>query len=481
MVQCVPHGAPPRLRADPTAPAVWGAPPAFALLARSMRGVWAGRVAVRVVPMSVWVLRGVRLLCPRSGLDEEGDLVLEGGRIARRGRGAASGISGEGVREVDCRGLWALPGLVDMHVHLREPGAEAKETIASGLRAAAAGGFTTVAAMPNTDPTADRAPILRAMQARAAAVGASRLLCFGAMTQERQGTALAPYAELCEAGAIGVSDDGSCVTDGGVMRRVMQYAHSLDLLVSQHAEDHAITRGAPVHEGAVAERLGLRGWPAEAEACIVARDLVLAEATGARYHVAHVSTASSVRLLREAKDRGLAVSAEVTPHHLTLTDEAVLGYRTDCKVNPPLRSAEHVEAVREALRDGTIDCVATDHAPHAPRDKDAAFEEAPFGINGFETALSVLLQLVRDGTLTPLRLAEVCSTVPARLLRLSDGEGSLRPGARADVTLLDPEASWRPTPGAFHSRSCNSPWLGQPLRGRVVGTWVAGHRVHALD
>ncbi len=430
--------------------------------------------------MSVWVLRSGRLLCPRSGLDEEGDLVLEAGRIARRGRGAAEGVHGEGVRELDCRGCWILPGLVDMHVHLREPGQEAKETIATGLAAAAAGGFTTVAAMPNTDPAADRAPILRAMQARARAAGGPRLLCFGAMTRGRRGEELAPYAELRDAGAVGVSDDGNCVTDGGVMRRAMQYARSLDLLVSQHAEDHAITRGASVHEGAVAERLGLRGWPAEAEACIVARDLVLAEATGVRYHVAHLSTAEAARLVREAKSRGLRVSAEVTPHHLTLTDEAVLGYRTNCKVNPPLRSAEHVEAVRRALREGTIDCVATDHAPHTPRDKDAEFEEAPFGINGFETALAVLLQLVRDGDLTPLRLAEVCSLAPARLLGLSEGEGSLRPGARADVTLLDPEANWRPTPRDFRSRSHNSPWLGNPLRGRVLGTWVAGERVHAL-
>jgi len=431
--------------------------------------------------METWVLRGGRVLCPASGRDEPADVVLEQGRILRVGPGAGEGMDGPRVRHVDCAGMWVLPGLVDMHVHLREPGAEAKETIASGLRAAAAGGFTTVAAMPNTDPPADRAAILRAMQARAEAAGGARLLCFGAMTEGRRGERLAPYAELREAGAVGVSDDGSCVTDGGVMRRALQYARSLDLLVSQHAEDHGITRGAPVHDGAVAERLGLRGWPPEAESCIVARDLALLEACPARYHVAHLSTEAAVRLVREAKARGLPVSAEVTPHHLTLTDEAVLGYRTDCKVNPPLRSAEHVEAVRAALADGTIDCIATDHAPHTPRDKDASFEEAPFGINGFETAVAVSLQLVRDGVLSPLRFAEVLSLAPARLLRLGEEAGTLREGAPADVTLLDPERAWTVTVEGFRSRSHNSPWLGERLRGRVVATWVGGRRVHAVD
>ncbi len=431
--------------------------------------------------MATWVLRGGRVLCPASGRDERADVVLEEGRILRVGPGAAEGVEGPAVRQVDCRGKWVLPGLVDMHVHLREPGAEAKETIASGLRAAAAGGFTTVAAMPNTDPPADRAAILRAMAARAEAASGARLRCFGAMTEGRRGERLAPYAELREAGAVGVSDDGRCVTDGGVMRRVLQYAGSLGLLVSQHAEDHAITRGAPVHDGVVAERLGLRGWPPEAEACIVARDLALLEACPARYHVAHVSTAATVRLLREAKDRGLPVSAEVTPHHLTLTDEAVLGYRTDCKVNPPLRSAEHREAVRRALADGTIDCIATDHAPHTPADKDAPFEEAPYGINGFETAVAVSLQLVRQGVLSALRWVEALSLAPARLLRLGDGAGTLREGAPADVTVLDPDAEWTVAAERFLSRSHNSPWLGARLRGRVVATWVAGRRCHAVD
>jgi dihydroorotase len=268
--------------------------------------------------------------------------------------------------------------------------------------------------------------------------------------------------------------------DAAVMRRAMEYARTFDLLVSQHCEDHDLTRGAQMHEGIFSTRLGLAGWPREAEDVIVARDLILAERTGCRYHVAHISSLGAIRLLREAKSRGLSVSAEVTPHHLSLTDEALLGYDTHCKVNPPLRTDEDREALREALKDGTIDCVATDHAPHSTLEKDCEFAEAAVGIDGLETAVPVLLSLVREGVLTPLRFADVLSTAPARLLAGYEG-GSLKVGGRADVTVLDPERRWTVTKDALRSRSHNTPWLDQEVTGAVRMTLVDGVVAYEAD
>ncbi len=423
------------------------------------------------------ILSGGRVLDPKNGRDEEADVVVEDGRIARVGRGAGKAYEpGEKVEIVDCAGRWITPGFVDLHVHLREPGQEYKEDIASGLAAAAAGGFTSVCAMPNTRPINDRRSITEAMLGRARGVRGARLHVFGAITRESAGKELTEMADLREAGAIGVSDDGVCVMSAGVMRRALEYARTFDLLVSQHCEDHTMTAGAQMNEGPVATRLGLRGWPREAEDVIVARDLVLAEMTGARYHVAHLSSRGAVRLMREAKARGLSVSAEVTPHHLVLTDEAVVGYRTYCKVNPPLRSDEDVEAVREALRDGTIDCIATDHAPHSSLEKDCEFEAASFGILGLEPALPALLTLVEGGRLSASRLVESLTVAPARVAKLE--AGTLDLGARADIAVIDPELAWTLEPSALRSKSSNHPWMGREVTGAVVRTYVDGEPVY---
>jgi dihydroorotase len=426
------------------------------------------------------VLRGGRVLDPSQGLDETADVVIEAGRIKDVGPDAGAAYqAGEDVRIIDASGRWVCPGFIDLHVHLREPGQEYKEDIGSGLDAAAAGGFTAVCPMPNTKPTNDTRAITEMMIARATEHGGARLLPFGAVTKGQKGAELTEMADLRDAGAIGVSDDGVCVMNAAVMRHAMEYARTFDLLVSQHCEDHHLTEGAQMHEGAHSTRLGLRGWPRAAEDIIVARDLILAETTGARYHVAHISSLGAVRLIREAKARGLRVSAEVTPHHLLLTDDALLGYDTYCKVNPPLREEADREALREALADGTIDCIATDHAPHTDLEKDCEFEEASVGINGLESAIGSMFQLVRDGVFKPLRFVETLSTAPARLMPDYEG-GSLREGRRADVTILDPEAQWILDKEALRSKSHNTPLLDRELMGRPVMTIVGGKIVHEL-
>jgi dihydroorotase len=419
------------------------------------------------------VFRGARVLDPSRQLDEVQDVVVEKGRIARAGRDAGAGLNGENVRVVDARGLWLAPGFVDLHVHFREPGQEYKEDISTGLAAAAAGGFTAVCPMPNTKPINDNRAITEMMVSRAKSVGGPRLLPFGAITKKAEGKELTEMADLRDAGAIGVSDDGVCVMNAAVMRRALEYAKTFDLLVSQHCEDHHLTSKAVMHEGAVSTRLGLRGWPRVAEDVIVARDLLLTEAVGgARYHVAHISSMVSVRLLREAKSRGLKVSAEVTPHHLTLTDEALLSYDTFCKVNPPIRSEEDRLALVEALRDGTIDCIATDHAPHSSLEKDCEFQEAANGINGLETTFAALLPLVQEGHVPALRLIEALSTSPARVAQIEGG--TLKEGARADMVLLDPALRWTISKEALRSRSHNTPLLNKEVVGAVRMTVVGG-------
>lgn len=425
------------------------------------------------------VLRGARVIDPSVGLDEVGDVVIEGGVIARVGRGAAEGIAG-GDRDTVVRelaGRWVAPGFVDLHAHLREPGLEYKEDIASGTRAAAAGGFTTVCVMPNTKPVNDTRAVTEMMVAKAAALGRVRVRPIGCITRGQAGRELTEMADLRDAGCVAVSDDGRCVTDSAVMRRAMEYATTFGLPVVQHAEDHALTQGAQMHEGPTATRLGLKGWPRVAEDHVVARDLMLAELTGARYHLAHASTRGSAALLREAKSRGLRVTAEVTPHHLTLTDEAVLGYRTACKVNPPLREAEDRAALIEALADGTLDCVATDHAPHAMMEKDTEFSEAALGMVGLETALPLLLALVRDGRVPLARMIDALTVAPARAFGFE--VPSLRPGAAADVVVLDPEREWTVDPAAFASKGRNTPFAGWSVRGRVERTYVGGVEAHA--
>jgi dihydroorotase len=424
------------------------------------------------------VIRDGRVIDPSRGLDEIADLVIEGGRITRVGRGAAAGLHGEKIRFIDAAGHWVMPGFVDLHAHFREPGHEYKEDISSGLRAAAAGGFTSVCVMPNTTPVNDTRAITEMMIARARAAGGPRLYPFGAATRGSKGEQLTEIADLREAGAIGVSDDGKCVMNAAVMRAALSYARTFDMLFSQHCEDHHLTAGAQMHEGHISTRLGLTGWPRAAEDVIVARDLILTELTGARYHVAHVSSLGAVRLLREAKSRGLAVSAEVTPHHLTLSHEALLGFDTACKVNPPLREPEDIEALRQALKDGTIDCIATDHAPHSSLEKDCEFAAASPGMIGLEPAVPVLLDLVRDGLLTPLRLADVLSTQPARVGKLPGG--TLREGQEADVAVIDPDRRWTIHASSLRSRSSNTPFLHKEVRGKCVLTLVAGQVVYEV-
>ena len=425
------------------------------------------------------VFRRVRALDPSGALDAEVDVLVEGGRITRVGPDAAADLAGaspDRVRVVERKGAWLLPGLVDLHAHLREPGGEGKEDVASGLRAAAAGGFVDVCCMPNTRPVNDSRVVTEMLVAKAKALGGVRLHPIGAITVGQQGEQLAEMADMKAGGAVGVSDDGRCVTNSHVMRRALEYASTFDIPVIQHAEDHALTDGAQMHEGAVSTRLGLRGWPRVAEDVIVARDILLAEYVGARYHVAHVSTLGSARLVHEGKARGIAVSAEVTPHHLLLTHEALLGYDAACKVNPPLREPEDVAALQRALADGTIDCIATDHAPHGILDKNAPLAEAAPGMIGLELCLPLLLGLVRDGILPLRRLVEAMTSAPARIAGLPVPR--IKEEARADLVLLDPAATWTIDPARLLTKSRNTPFAGRTVQGRVEMTVCEGRIVH---
>ncbi len=428
--------------------------------------------------MTRTVLRGGRVMDPSTGRDEVADVIIEGDRITAVGPMAAAAIRGDERDTViiDCAGRWVTPGFVDLHAHLREPGLEYKEDIATGTRSAAAGGFTTVCAMPNTSPVNDHRAITEMMVAKGRSHGLVEVHPIGAITKGLEGKVLAEMADLRNAGCVAVSDDGRCVTDAGVMRRALEYARTHGLVLVQHAEDHALTANAQMHEGRVSTRLGLKGWPRVAEDHIVARDVMLAQTTGAHYHVAHASTAGTAALVREAKSRGLRVTAEVTPHHLTLTDEAVLGYNTACKVNPPLREQADVDAMIDALADGTIDCVATDHAPHAEREKDCEFAEAKHGMVGLETCLPLLLGLVKKGRVPLARVIEALTVGPAKVFGLR--APSLRAGSRADVVVIDPERAWTVRAAKLNSKSKNTPFEGWDVTGRVERTFVAGREVH---
>jgi dihydroorotase len=425
------------------------------------------------LPVELLVFKNVRAVDPSAGLDQLADVVVEAGKIARIGpdAGREPGRS-ERARVIDAGGRWLIPAFVDLHVHFREPGQEYKEDISTGLAAAAAGGYAHVCAMPNTHPVNDTRAVTELMLRRAADAGGARLHPIAAITRGQQGKELTEMAELREAGAVGVSDDGRCVMSSGVMRRALEYARNFDLVVIQHAEDHELTAGSDMHEGAVSARLGLRGWPRVAEDVIVARDVLLAEYTGARYHVAHVSTAGALRILREAKSRGIGVTCEVTPHHLLLTDSALLGYDTACKVNPPLREPEDVDALRLALADGTIDAIATDHAPHAPLEKDCEFSDALPGIMGLELCFGLLLELVGQNGLGLQRLIDALSTRPAKIAGIEPP--GLREGAVAELALVDPEACWTPDPAKLRSKARNTPFLKRELRGKVELTLSGG-------
>jgi dihydroorotase len=422
----------------------------------------------------VLVFRRVRAVDPARGLDAEIDVVVENRLITRAGPRAADNLLGRNdrVRVFEVPGALLLPGLVDMHAHLREPGQEYKEDVASGLAAAAAGGFTDVCAMPNTRPVNDNRAVTELLIHKARAIGGSRLHPIAAITVGQKGDTLTEMNDLKEGGAVALSDDGRCVTRSDVMRRALEYAATFDLPIIQHAEDHALTSGAEAHEGGVATRLGLRGWPRVAEDIIVARDVLLAEYVKAKYHVAHVSTMGSVRILREAKSRGISVTAEVTPHHLLLTDQKLLGYDTACKVNPPLRETEDLVALREALADGTIDCIATDHAPHSPLEKDCEFSEAAPGMIGLELCLPLMLGLVEKGILPLARMIDALTRAPARIVGI--GVPTIAEGSPANLTLVDPKQTWTVDPALLRTKSKNTPFMGQTMTGRVLATVVFG-------
>ncbi len=438
----------------------------------------------------VLLIKGGHVIDPAQGLDAAADVLIVGDKVAQVG-GSLSAPRGATVLPAD--GLMVTPGFIDLHCHLREPGFEDKETIATGTRAAARGGFTTVCCMGNTRPAIDSAATVEFIKKKAEAEGVVRVLPIACITVGQSGEQLVEMGELAEAGAVGFSDDGQPVMNSRLMRHALEYSLGFGLPVIDHCEDLTLSDGGVVNEGWVATRLGLQGIPAAAEESMVARDIALAQLTGARLHIAHVSTAGSAALVRRAKEMGLSVTAEVTPHHLTLTEARVLGrvppqrglpldcYDTNAKVNPPLRSQADVAALVAALRDGAIDAIATDHAPHTAADKLCEFDQAAFGISGLETALAATLALVHSGHISLFTLVSRLTRDPARVLaggRFASELGSLKPGAAADVAIFDPNAQWLVNASQFASRGKNTPLGGSALKGKVMATIFGGRVVY---
>jgi len=422
------------------------------------------------------LLRGGRLIDPAGDTDTTCDVLVAGGRIEAVGMGLDPG----GAEVIDVDGAVVAPGFVDTHVHLREPGREDEETIASGSAAAVLGGFTAICAMPNTDPVCDNAAVAEKVAATGRFLGLIQVIPAGALTQGLEGRHLAAIGEMATSTArVRIfTDDGHGVQDARLLRRAMEYVKGFGAICAEHCDDESLSQGGHMHEGEYSSRLGLRGQPAEAEELALARDVALVRLTGARFHALHVSTARSVDIIRRAKAEGLPVTAEATPHHLTLSDASLIDYDTNFKVNPPLRSAGDVEALRAGLADGTIDNIATDHAPHAVHEKEAEFEEAPPGLIGLETALGVILtDLVGAGVLTMGDMIRRMSVAPARILGLQGQGGPVVPGARANLVVFDPTARWRVDPAQFASRSRNCPWAGRELVGRVIATIFEGRVV----
>ena len=440
------------------------------------------------------LIKGGRLIDPSQGIDGIADLLVEDGVVS----GMAQHIDPpEHAEVIDATGMIVSPGFIDVHCHLREPGFEDKETIATGTLAAARGGFTTVCAMPNTNPTMDTASTLEYVLRKARDEAAVRVLPIGCVTKQSKGTELAEMGELAEAGAIGFSDDGNPVVNSNIMRQALSYSSALGLPIINHCEEPSLFHGGSMNEGWISNRLGIKGIPNSAEDIMVARDINLAELTGGRYHVAHLSTAGALELVRRAKERGMKnVTAEVTPHHLTLTDEAILGrtadgsngsgayapltsaaYDTTAKVNPPLREQADMEAMIQGLRDGVIDLIATDHAPHNRTDKECTFHEAAFGISTLETALGQLMALVHSGAIDLPLLIEKMTLAPARFLRRTD-IGTLKQGAPADITIIDPDTKWVVDTAQFASKGKNTPLQGAMLKGHVHATLLEGQVVY---
>lgn len=423
------------------------------------------------------LIRGGRVIDPSRNTDEVTDVYLADGKVQALGRDLGSP---DDARVLEAAGRVVAPGLIDVHVHLREPGQEDLETVATGAMAAAAGGFSAVCAMPNTDPVTDNQAAVGFIVSQAQRAEKARVYPIGAVSLGQKGQQLAEFGELVGAGAVAVSDDGRPVVSSHLMRTALEYARTFGIPVADHCEEPTLAAGGAMHEGIVSTRLGLKGIPAAAEEIMVARDILLADLTGGHVHLCHMSTRGSVELIRRAKDRGIRVTAEACPHHFTLTHEACEGYNTNAKMNPPLREPEDREAIRQALRDGTIDVICTDHAPHHYDAKEREFDDAPNGIIGLETALGLAVtELVETGLLSVSELVLRMSVLPARIFNLAGG--SLAPGAAADVVILDPAARWVVRPEEFYSKSRNTPFGGRELRGRATATIVRGRVVFHRD
>ncbi len=428
--------------------------------------------------MATLLIRGGRVVDPSQGIDRVDDVFVRDGLVVSIGHGGGQPV-GRADETLEAAGLVVCPGLVDMHVHLREPGREEDETIESGTRAALAGGFTSVACIPNTEPPIDSQAAVEFIHQKAARADTCNVFVVACASKNREGKELAEIGQLVEAGAVAFSDDGSPVADAELMRRIFEYCRMFDKPFLAHEEVLELTAGGVMHEGLVSMVLGLNGMPAAGEEVMIGRDIALAEVTGGRLHVMHVSTAGGVALIRAAKARGGRVTAEACPHHFTLTDESLRGFDANFKMSPPLRTAADVEAIIEGLVDGTIDCIATDHAPHAREKKLLEIDRAPFGILGLETAVGLsVTRLVATGRIGWPRFVEALSLLPARILGLP--RGTLQPGAVADITLIDPALSWRVDASHFASKSINTPFDGWTLQGRAVATIVSGRVKYRL-
>jgi len=423
------------------------------------------------------LVAGGTVVDPANDVHAARDVLIEEGRIAAVAEPGT--IAADGAESVDASGCLVLPGLIDMHVHLREPGYEYKETIETGAQAAAAGGFTAVACMANTDPVNDSAAVTASILDRAREVDLVRVYAIGAVTMGLRGARLAEIGEMRRAGIVAVSDDGQPIMDGELMRRALEYTAMFGIPVIAHEEDRAIAGGGVMNEGAMSLRLGLKGMPAAAETVMVARDIALAEQTGGRVHIAHVSAIGSVELIRAAKARGVPVTGEASPHHFTLTEAAVDGYNSNAKMNPPLRTAADVAAVRAGVRDGTLDVIATDHAPHHRDEKDVEFDAALNGIIGLETAVPLALRLIAEADIPIATLVRAMSTNPAKILGVPGG--SVGVGDVADVSVVDPRRRWTVDPAKLRSKSRNTPFGGWEMTGQAVATIVGGRIVHRLD